>query len=53
MGRIDASRRQLQSVLKIRVQTEVFFWDKILEILVFPDHFWILTAYAFSKAGYF
>ena len=36
MGCIDACRRQLQSVLKIGVETDLF--AEIMGILVLPDH---------------
>jgi hypothetical protein len=41
---IDASRRQLQYVLKIRVQDD--FLDEIMAILVLLDHFWILAVFS-------
>ena len=40
----DASQRQLQSVLKVGVETD--FLDEITVILVLPDHFQILTAFS-------
>ena len=44
MGCIDASRRQLQSVLKIWVKTD--FFDEVMAILVLPVYFWILSAFS-------
>ena len=43
VGYIDVSRRQLQSALKIRVQT--IFLGKITAILVLLDHFDILSTF--------